>query len=276
MKQKKLKMIALEIILIIAAFAFIYPIVLILYNSFKSFSEIMLNVISFPTVFELKNYTDVWNMLNYPRIFLNTLIITSFSTAGIVLAGSMAGYKLSRTKTRYSWLVFTLCITPMMIPFQSTMITLVQEAKFLHLTGNMPGLAVLYWGINSPFVMFLYHGYVKSLPKELDESASIDGCSALRTFFSIILPVMKPMTITVVVINFTQIWNDFLLPLLMVNSNKSTRTLQLAAYSFFGQYIQQWNLALAAVIMTVTPSVIFFLLLQKHIIKGVAAGAVKG
>jgi raffinose/stachyose/melibiose transport system permease protein len=276
MKEKNIGIFLLEIILIIIALAFIYPIVLIFYNSFKSFSEILLNVVTLPKTLFLGNYTDVWRLLNYPRIFMNTLIVTSLSTAGIVLIGSMAGYKLSRTKTRVSSLIFTLCMAPMMVPFQTTMITLVQESKLLHLTGNLQGLSILYWGINAPFAMFLFHGYVKSLPKELDESASIDGCSALRLFFNIIFPIMKPLTVTIVVINFTQIWNDFLLPLLMISTNEKTKTLQVAAYSFFGQYIQQWNLALAAVVMTVTPSVIFFLLLQKHIIKGVAAGAVKG
>ncbi len=188
---------------------------------------------------------------------------------------SMAGYKLSRTKTRVSWLVFLICIAPMMIPFQSFMITLVKIAKILHLTGSTYGLGVIYWGLGAPLSLFMYHGFVKTIPKEMDECAVIDGCPPFMAFFRIILPLLKPITVSVVVLNVMWMWNDFLLPLLVLSGEKKAMTLQLAAYNFFGQYKIEWNYAMAAVFLTIIPAVILYLVLQKQIIKGMITGAVK-
>lgn len=151
-----------------------------------------------------------------------------------------------------------------------------QVAKQLHLSGSLLGLIVQYWGVSAPFTIFLYHGFVKMIPKELDESAMIDGASTFRLFLQIIFPLLKSITITVVVINELYMWNDFILPLLMISSSKSTRTIQLALYSNFGIHEVQWELALPGLIISVIPAVIFFVSLQKYIIEGVAAGAVKG
>ena len=207
---------------------------------------------------------------------MNTAIVTIFGTAGAVLFGALGGYKLSRVDTRLSAIIFALCSIPMMIPFQSIMISLVQEAKFLNLTGSLLGTAVLYWGINTPFVLFLYHGFAKTIPAVLDESATIDGCGPVRTFFSIVFPLMKPLTVTAIIMNVTLIWNDFILPLLTLSGNSQGNTLQLAAYAFFGQYVSEWNLALAGAVLTIVPAMIIFILFQNAIMKGVAAGAVKG
>jgi raffinose/stachyose/melibiose transport system permease protein len=168
------------------------------------------------------------------------------------------------------------CVAPMMIPFHSFMIALVKVAKTLHLTKSIWGLAVIYWGLGIPLSLFMYHGFVKTVPRDLDESAAIDGAKPLRAFFQVIFPLLKPVTVSVIVLNVMWMWNDFLLPLLVLSGEKKAMTLQLAAYNFFGQYKIEWHYAMAGVLLTITPAVILYLLLQKQIIKGMVAGAVKG
>lgn len=276
MAKRPVSLIITEIVLIFLAAIFIFPLILIFYNSFKSFGEILTDVLTLPQTWTFENFEKAWEYMNYPRAFLNTLILTVGGTAGIVLISSMAAYMLARRNTRYSWIILTLCITPLMIPFQTIMVTLVQFAKMLHLTGSLQGLILIDWGCGAPFVIYLYHGFVKTIPKELDECASIDGCSTFRTFFQIIFPLLKPVTSTAIVLQVMWLWNDFLLPLFMINKVSALRNLQLASFNFFGQYMNKWNLALAGLVMSIIPVIIVFIFMQKYIVKGVTAGAVKG
>jgi len=249
--------------------------ILVIINSMKTFQEVMSNVVSLPSRISLDNYVKAFKLMEYPSLFLNTFIVTAVGVAGVVIISSMAGYKLSRTKTRYSWLIFILCIAPMMIPFHSFMISLVKMARLLHVINSTWGLGVIYWGLGAPLALFMFHGFVKTIPKELDECAIIDGCTPLRAFFNIIFPLLKSVTVSVVVINAMWMWNDFLLPLLMLNGNQKSKTLQIAAYGFFGQYKIEWHYAMAGVLMVIIPPVILFIALQKYIIKGMVAGAIK-
>lgn len=273
---KKNRLLLIEILMIIIALIFIYPIILVAINSFKSFSEVMTDVIALPKRLTFNNYSYVWKYVQYPRLFLNNLIITTVGVVGIIFFGALAAYKLSRTKTKYSWVIFMFCITPMLIPFQTIMITVVKVAKILHVSNSVLGLGIQYWGFGAPLAVFIYHGFMKSIPRELDESAMMDGASTFRTFFTIIFPLLKPVTTTIMIIDVMWIWNDFLLPLLMVNGSNTTKTLTLAAYSFVGQYTTDWQYTMTAVIMAVLPSIIFFIFMQKNIIKGVTDGAIKG
>jgi raffinose/stachyose/melibiose transport system permease protein len=266
---------ALSVALFLVAIIYLYPLILVVINSLKTFTEIMTDVTALPTAPDFQNFVNAFRLLEYPSLCLNTLIATAIGTIGVVLLSSMAGYRLSRTKTRASWFVFIICVAPMMIPFQSFMIALVKIAKILHLTGSVYGLGVIYWGLGVPLSLFMYHGFVKSVPTELDDCARIDGCSPLRAFFQVIFPLLQPVTMSVIVINAMWMWNDFLLPLLVLSGEKKAMTLQLAAYNFFGQYKIEWNYAMAGVLLTVTPAIIFYIALQKHIIKGMTAGAVK-
>jgi raffinose/stachyose/melibiose transport system permease protein len=260
----------------VIAAAYLYPLILVVINSVKTFSEIMTNVVALPTHPAWENFANAFALMRYPNLFLNTLVVTCMGTAGVVLLASMAGFRLSRTRTRYSWIVFLLCVAPMMIPFHSFMISLVKVARTLHLTNSIWGLGTVYWGLGAPLSLFLYHGFSKTVPAELDDCASIDGAGPLRTFFQVIFPLLRPVTVSVIVINAMWMWNDFLLPLLILSGAKKSLTLQLAAYNFFGLYKIEWQNAMAAVLLTITPAVAFYLLLQKHIIKGMVAGAVKG
>lgn len=266
---------AITLVLSAAALVYLYPLFLVAVNSLKTYSEITTNVLALPQRPVLENYTDAFRLMEYPRLFMNTLAATAIGVAGVVLISSLAGYKLSRTKTRYSWVLFILLIAPMMIPFHSFMIALVKVAKSLALTKSVPGLGLLYWGLGAPLALFMYHGFVKSVPLELDESALIDGASPFRAFFQVIFPLLQPVTVSVVVLNAMWMWNDFLLPLLILSGSKRSYTLQLAAYNFFGQYKVEWNFAMAGVLLTLAPAVLFYLALQKHIIKGMVSGAVK-
>ncbi len=265
----------ITVILSVIALVYLYPLILVVINSFKTFAEITINVVALPDKLNLENYVKAFKLMEYPRLFFNTLIATSVGVFGVVLVSAMAGFKLSRTKTTYSWIMLIVLIAPMMIPFHSYMIALVKVAKNLHLTKSPWGLGVLYWGLGAPLALFLYHGFVKSVPRELDDCAMIDGASPMRAFFQVIFPLLQPVTVSVIVINAMWMWNDFLLPLLILSGAKKALTLQLAAYNFFGLYKIEWNYAMAGVLLTIAPAVAFYLALQKHIIKGMVAGAVK-
>jgi len=268
--------VAVSLLMALVALVYVYPLILVAVNSLKTFSQIMENVIAFPTRLRFENFANAFALMRYPNLFANTLVVTCLGTVGVVLLSSLAGFKLSRTRTRASWLLFLLCVAPMMIPFHSFMIALVKVAKTLRLTGSLPGLGVVYWGLGVPLSLFLYHGFVKTVPTELDDCAAIDGARPLRAFFQVIFPLLQPVTVSVIVINAMWMWNDFLLPLLILGGSKTSQTLQLAAYNFFGLYKIEWQNAMAGVLLTVTPAVIFYLILQRHIIKGMVAGAVKG
>ncbi|WP_308636162.1 carbohydrate ABC transporter permease [Paenibacillus silvisoli] len=264
----------LEIVIAVLALLFIYPLLLVVFNSFKTYEQVLTNILAFPETLMSDNYRAVWDLMGYPKLFMNTFLLTLVSVAGIVFIGSLAGYKLSRTKTKLSAFLFFLCISPMMIPFQSFMITLTKLSKSLHLINSLGGLSVIYLGLGAPLAVFMFHGFVKSLPLELEESGAIDGASRYGVFFRIVFPVMVPVISTVIILNVMWIWNDFLLPLIMLNGKQST--LQLASYKFFGQYKSEWQYALTAVVYTSIPPIAVFLFLQKYIIKGMVAGAVKG
>ena len=269
-------LIILEVILILCAAVYIYPVFLMFTNSFKSFKEVLVNVVALPTHLEFANYTHVIEKINYGRLFFNNVVITFTGILGIVFFSSLAAYILARRNTRFTRAAYMFCIIPMLVPFQTIMITLVKVMKTLHLSGSLLGLGIQYWGFGIPMAVFIYIGFIKTIPRAIDESATIDGASAFSTYVRIIFPLLKPVTATVMVLDVMWIWNDFLLPMLMVNSSPKTKTLTLAAYTFVGQYNTQWQYAMTAMVLALLPSILFFIFMQKHIIKGVVAGAVKG
>ena len=269
-------LIILEVILILCAAVYIYPVFLMFTNSFKSFKEVLVNVVALPTHLEFANYTHVIEKINYGRLFFNNVVITFTGILGIVFFSSLAAYILARRNTRFTRAAYMFCIIPMLVPFQTIMITLVKVMKMLHLSGSLLGLGIQYWGFGITMAVFIYMGFIKTIPRAIDESATIDGASAFSTYVRIIFPLLKPVTATVMVLDVMWIWNDFLLQMLMVNSSPKTKTLTLAAYTFVGQYNTQWQYAMTAMVLALLPSILFFIFMQKHIIKGVVAGAVKG
>lgn len=274
------KLFSLEILGIILALLFLFPFYFLIVNSVKSFRDIVANTASFPTTFHWENFTKAWDIMNYSSSFLNSLLITVFSIIGIVLFSAMASYRMVRFPNPINKLIFGMFVTAMVIPFQAVMIPLVKLGGMIQfgnitMMNSMWGIIVCYFGFGVSLSVFLYHGFIKSIPMEIEEAAVVDGCSTYGVFTKIVLPLLKPMTVTVILLNSLWIWNDFLLPLLWINT-PDLRTIPLSTYAFFGQYMKKWDLALPALIMGAIPIIIFFLALQKHIIEGITAGSVKG
>lgn len=255
---------------------YMYPVFLMFLNSVKPFKEVVVDVIAIPTKIAWENYTYVLDKMQYGRLFLNNVLITVIGIVGIILFSSIAAYILDRRRTKYTRFAKLLIITPMLIPFQTIMITLLKVMNVINLTGSIVGLGIQYWGFGIPMATFIFCNFMQTIPNEIDESAKIDGASTLKTFIYVIFPLLKSVTATVVILDVMWIWNDFLLPLLMVNSSLKTKTLVLAAYTFVGQFNTQWHYAMTAMVLAVVPSIIFFIFLQKYIVDGVVAGAVKG
>ncbi|WP_243387043.1 carbohydrate ABC transporter permease [Bacillus kexueae] len=268
------KTLVLEVFGIVLGLIFLIPFYFVLVNSVKSFADILMDAAAWPKEFRFDNYVKVWNILDFPRAFWNSLVITVFSNIGIVVLTSMAAWKMVRTPGKFSKILFIFFVSAMVIPFQTVMIPLMKWGGALGLTNSIPGLIIMYFGFGVPLSLFLYHGFVKTVPQEIEEAARIDGCSQFGVFWQIVFPLLKPITVTVIILNTLWIWNDYLLPLLVLQ-DAELRTIPLAASSFFAQYTKQWDMGLAALVLGVVPIVIFFLFLQRHIIKGIAQGSIK-
>jgi raffinose/stachyose/melibiose transport system permease protein len=274
MKEKYgIKKFVAEIIMIALALLFISPLYLV--NAFKGYDEVLTSTAALPKAFNFDNFVTVWEQLNFPVVFMNTAIITVVSVAGILLISSMAAHRLVRSPGKVSSIIFFLIVSAMIIPFQTMMIPLVKVASNFNMIDSIPGLVMMYFGFGVPLAVFLYHGFIKGIPVELEEAAAIDGAGPFRTFFRIVFPLLTPITVTIGILHTLWIWNDFLLPYLMLGSPEK-QTISLASYIYFGQYMTQWNYALAALTLAIIPVIILYLFLQRFIIEGIAAGAVKG
>ncbi|MFR9712318.1 carbohydrate ABC transporter permease [Paenibacillus sp. MB22_1] len=266
----------LEIAAVVLGLIFISPFYLVLINSLKSLKEILVDAASFPRLFHLENYRNVWSAINFPGAFWNSFLITVLSVVLIVLFSSMAAYQIVRRPTRFNSFVFLLLISAMIIPFQSLMLQLVRVTSLLELRGELYGVIACYLGFGMPLSVFLFHGFIKTVPIELEEAAKVDGSNPYGIYFRIVFPLLMPIVVTVIILNTLWIWNDYLLPVLVIGGNKELTTIPLAVTKFFGQYTKKWDMALAGLVMAVTPILIFFLTLQKYIVEGVTAGSVKG
>ncbi|MGM0878029.1 MAG: carbohydrate ABC transporter permease [Bacillota bacterium] len=264
----------LEIFAIMLGLLFLVPFYFVTINSVKGFSEILIDSAALPKEILFSNYAKVWEIINFQDAFLNSLIITVFSVTGIVLLSSMAAWKMVRTPGKMSKFLFILFVSAMVIPFQTVMIPLMKLGGMLGVMNSIPAIVIMYFGFGVSLSLFLYHGFVKTIPEEIEESARIDGCSQFGVFWRIVFPLLKPITVTVIILNTLWIWNDYLLPLLVLQ-DAELRTIPLATSSFFAQYTKQWDMGLAALVMGIAPVIVFFLFLQKHIIKGIAAGSIK-
>jgi raffinose/stachyose/melibiose transport system permease protein len=265
---------SVEIVAIVLGLLFLVPFYYVISNSLKPFAEILTNTSALPKVLQFENYVRAFEMLDFFNVFKNSLIITIASNVVLVIFCSMAAYMLVRTKKKISNIIFMSFVAAMIIPFQSIMIPLIKTAGNFGLLNSMWGLVVMYLGFGSGMTIFLYHGFIKGIPVELEEAAIIDGCSRFGVFWRIVFPLLKPITVTVVILNSLWIWNDFLLPSLVLQ-DPELRTIPLATFFFFGQYTKQWDLALAALVLGIIPLLIFFFSMQKHIIKGITSGSIK-
>lgn len=272
-RSRKNKKILLVILGALLAGVWIYPFYLILTNSFKTKAEIFQDTLSFPSGFSFENYTTALTKLDFTHTALNSLLITIFSLFFIVIVSSMAAYALSRNTSRLSSILYFVIAIGLLIPFQGIMIPLISifgKANML----NRPGLIFMYIGLATSMATFMYYGALRGIPKSLDEAAVIDGASTFKIYSTIIFPLLKPTTVTIVVLNSLWFWNDYLLPSLSINK-EGMYTIPLKMFYFFGEFNKQWHLALAALVIVIVPIIILFVALQKHVVKGIADGAVK-
>jgi raffinose/stachyose/melibiose transport system permease protein len=218
--------------------------------------------------------------MNFLSALANSFIVTLFSIAFIVVLASMTAWMLVRSNNKLSKLIFIVFVATMLIPFQTLMMPLMQVMSGIKMNWGIPmvdtlgALVFMNIGFGASMAVFLYHGFIKSIPLSLEEAAVIDGCTTFGVFWRIVFPMLKPVTVTVMVLDVIWIWNDYLLPSLVLTS-KSNRTIPLSTASFFGEFTIQWNMAMAGLMLTIIPVIIFYLCAQKYIVKGVAAGAVK-
>jgi raffinose/stachyose/melibiose transport system permease protein len=260
--------------ILLVSFVVLSPLLLALLNSFKGLSEITHDVGSLPEAWRFDNYARAWSSLNFPLALWNSVVVTVLSNAGVVLISSMAAYRIVRHPSRGNQVLYKIFLSEMILPFQVVMIPLTIVLKKLGLINTTGGVVFAYLGMGVAMGVFTYCGFIKSIPRELEEAALMDGCSELRLFFHIVFPLLRPTTYTLVVINTFWFWNDFLLPLLVLSA-RELRTIPIAIDSLMGQYIMQWDLALPALMMAILPALIAFLFMQKNIVDGLTAGAVK-
>lgn len=262
--------------LLLAALVVLAPIVLVLVNSFKGKLYVSSEPFSLPTAESfvgLGNYFNGIEKINFFDAFGVSIFVTVFSVAVIILCTSMCAWFIVRVKAWYTKALYLLCAFSMIVPFQMVMYPMSQIANILKLD-NMFGIVFIYLGFGAGLAVFLFTGFIKSVPLEIEEAAMIDGCGPMRTFFLVVLPILKPTAITVAILNAMWIWNDYLLPTLILGDR---RTLPMAIQYLRGGYgAVDMSAMMAMLVLSIVPIVIFYLVCQKYIIKGVVAGAVKG
>ncbi len=275
--KKKTNLAILYAVLTVLSAVTLSPLAFLFINSFKTQSEIIGAPTALPEQWNIGYIIRAAGEISFFRSLTITFVVTVLSVALIVLVSSLAGWIIARSKTRLSSLALYMFTAAMLIPFQAVMYPLLSIFETAGLK-NIAGLIIMYGGFGLSLSVFLYHGFAKSIPRGIEEAALIDGAGAMRMFFSVIFPLMKSTTATVIILNAMWIWNDYLLPFLVIG-NGSNRTLTLELYfarMTAGQFGNPWELIFPAVLISIVPIVTVFLFLQKYIVRGVADGAVKG
>ena len=274
-----------EVLIVLLLAVFLIPFAMVVINSAKTSKDILFETLALPSNWGqlLANVGLIFNnrTVHYGNAFLDSTLITVFSLAVIVFFSAMCAWALVRTKTVWSTILFFAFVAAMVIPFQVLMFPLVRWMRVLgdlihfKLLQSIPGLVFAYLGFGCPLSIFIFHGFIKNIPYELEESATIDGCSQARTFFSIVFPLLQPIIITVLILNGIWIWNDYLLPLLMLGSNGAVQTIPVAVTAFAGAYLKQWDLILTSTLIAMLPIIVLYILAQRYVIKGMIEGAIK-
>ncbi|MDE7341158.1 MAG: carbohydrate ABC transporter permease [Lachnospiraceae bacterium] len=254
---------------------FIYPIFFALISAFKSNGDILKNPAALPTSLYVQNFKDLFEQSDFATAILNSVLITVISEVLIVCVIPLAAYGIERRKSRTTSLIYTYFLAGMMIPFHLYMFPLFKEMKTFHLFGNMSGVIVCCVSGAVPFGCLLYSSFLKGIPLEIEEAAMIDGCTPFQTFWKVTFPLLGPCTGSMIILNGLSIWNDYLMPYLVLPSGKAkTITVEIAA--FVGQYTARWDIVFAGTIISIVPALVIFCAFQKYFVKGVTAGAAKG
>lgn len=265
------------VLLLAFAAAFIFPVAVVLINSFKTKFSITESPFTLPLgsyFVGLANYTEGIRSTGFPSAFGWSLFITVFSIAAITVFTSMTAWYIVRVKTKFTSVLYYSLVFSMIVPFQMVMFTMSKIANVLHLD-NPLGIILIYLGFGAGLSVFMYSGFIKTVPLGIEEAATIDGCTPLQTYWQVVFPILKPTAITVAILNTMWIWNDYLLPYLVIGSDY--KTIPIAVQYLKGGYGSvDMGAMMAMLVLSIIPVVVFYLSSQKYIIKGVAAGAVKG
>lgn len=267
----------LWMILALLSLAFLAPIAIVLINSFKGqfyISEAPFLLPNAETFAGLENFLTGIERTDFFSAFFYSLFITVFSVGALIIGTSMTAWYLVRAKNKFSLFLYYLFVFSMIVPFQMVMFTMSKTANSLHLD-NPFGIILIYLGFGAGLSVFIFSGFVKAIPKEVEEAATVDGCNPVKMFFSIILPILRPTAVTVAILNAMWIWNDYLLPYLVIGNDY--KTIPIAIQYLQGGYgARDMGALMAMLVLAIIPIIIFYLACQKYIIKGVVAGAVKG
>lgn len=284
-KQRHIGQIIAGIATLLLFLLFMTPFYIVLINASKTSAEIVLSPMTLPTDFTLifKNVKTIFELptTDYIGAFFDSCIITALSLLVISLFSAMCAWALVRNKKRWATALFMVFVSAMVIPFQVVMYPLVKWFKVLGdtigitLLGSYPGIIFAYLGFGCSMTIFILHGFIKTIPLELEEAATIDGCGQGQVFFVIVLPLLQPPFITVLILNGIWIWNDFLLPLLVLGTTGEVQTIPLAVMNFVGSYVKQWDLILTSTLLAMLPIIILFIFAQRYIIKGMVEGSIK-
>lgn len=258
---------------LVLSVSYFLPFILVFLNALKPKFAILENPLSWPTTITWDNFQQAMTKMNFFRSLTNSILITVLSVGSLIIFSSMLSYYLARTKTRFTKVTFLILVASMIVPFQALMIPFMSIfAQFVSLN-NRVALIFFYNGFGVALSTFLYHGFISKIPTEIDEAASVDGANDFTIFWKIIFPMLRPVTATVAIVNSLWIWNDFLLPRLVLTPE--TQTLPLSTYLFYGQYSTEYGQAMAGLLLAVIPIIAFYLTLQKQFISGISTGAVK-
>ncbi|MFN8531378.1 MAG: carbohydrate ABC transporter permease [Anaerolineae bacterium] len=269
----KLKRMGGLIAALFLALFYLFPFAVVLMNSLKGRVEVLRDPLALPRSIDFSNYADALVRMNFSTTFFNSLIVTVFSILILTVFPSMFAYYLARFENRVTKVVFILLVVSMIVPFQALMIPFASIYGRLNLLNNRWSLIFFYLGFGVSLSTFLYHGFIRTIPVALDESAAIEGANKFQIFWKIIFPILQPTTATIIILNALWIWNDYLLPSLVLFIND--RTLPLSTYTFYGQYTSDYGVAMAGLILSITPVILFYIFMQRNILKGIADGAVK-
>lgn len=269
----------LTVVLCFVALAFLVPIFFVVLNSFKGKLYISDNPFALPTAETFSGLTNYINGIEKTGFFSAfgwSCFITVFSVLAILLFTSMTAYYITRVKSKISSVLYYMFVFSMIVPFQMVMFTMTKLANMFKLN-SPPGMVLLYLGFGAGLSVFMFCGFVKSIPIEIEEAAMIDGCNPLQTFFGVVMPILKPTAITVSILNAMWIWNDYLLPYLVIGLSTTYKTIPVVVQYLVGSYgAKDMGAMMALLVLAIVPIIIFYLACQKYIIEGVAAGAVKG
>ncbi len=277
MNSRKISRGMVFLILLAAAITFLLPIFIVIINSFKykfSITESPFTLPNADSFAGIENYVSGISQTDFPLAFFWSLFITVFSVAAIIIFTSMTAWYIVRAKSLLTSILYYALVFSMIVPFQMVMFTMSKVANILRLD-NPVGIIIIYLGFGAGLSVFMFSGFVKSVPKTVEEAATIDGCSTLQTYFLVVFPILKPTTVTVAILNTMWIWNDYLLPYLIIGNDY--KTIPVAVQYLKGGYGSvDMGALMAMLVLSIIPVVIFYLTSQKYIIKGIAAGAVKG